>query len=317
MVSIMTAFLSSMKNQMIKIVIVGAHGLLGEACQRILSAHDEVELVAITRDQLDLKNLGEVKQFMEPLEYDICLYTAAISGLEECQDNPIDAMKVNALAPEIIAEVTEQKGAKMVYISTDYVFSGEQEARPDEDSRVSPINAYGKSKYEGEQRVLQKSTRALICRVSWLFGKGRQTFVDQVIKTVQDDEEASYIGDKYSVPNYSDDLAQALADLLLRNDGAEPVGVIHLVNDAEPESWYSYAREVVYLANSLGLVRSGSKSILSTDLVDAHFFREARPKHTAMISKRLKSELGIEIRSWKLGLEEYLQWKLDHDLTNA
>ena len=302
---------------MMKIAIVGAHGLLGEACQRILSALDEVQVIAITREQMDLKNLGEVEQFMEPLEYDVCLYTAAISGLEECQENPIDAMKVNALAPEIIAEVTEQKGAKMVYVSTDYVFSGEQEARPDEDSMAAPINAYGKSKYEGEQRVLQKSTRALICRVSWLFGKGRQTFVDQVVKIVQNNEEVSYIGDKYSVPNYCDDLAQALADLLIRTDGLEATGVIHLVNQAEPESWYSYAEEVVHVANDLGLTKSYSQSILNTDLVDAHFFNEARPKHTAMISKRLKSEFGIEIRYWKQGLEEYLQWKLDHDLTNA
>lgn len=300
-----------------KIVIVGANGLLGEACQRVLSVREGVEVIAITREQVDLRSLSEVKECMAQLEYDVCIYTAAISGLEECQENPIDAMRVNALAPEIVAEVTQAKGAKMVLISTDYVFGGEGESRPDEDTRASPINAYGKSKLEGELRVQQKAADSLICRVSWLFGRGRETFVDQVIRAVQGNDGASYIGDKYSVPNYCDDLALGLADLLIGGDGLGASGVLHLVNDADPESWFSYAEEIVYCAKYLGLTKSYSQSIVNSDLINADFFKEARPRHTAMVSNRLKAEFGVEIGYWKRGLEEYLEWKLDHDLTNA
>jgi len=296
-----------------KIAILGANGLLGEACMRVFALKTGVEAIGITREDLDLKDQSAVKEYMESQDYDVCIYAAAISGLEDCLENPIDAMKVNALAPEIISSISHEKGAKMVYISTDYVLDGEKECRPDEDAIAAPINAYGKTKREGELRVMEKSPDALVCRVSWLFGRGRSTFVDQVVHA---DREASYIGDKFSVPNYCDDLAQALVELLDRKDGKNASGVLHLVNSAEPESWYSFAKEVVYSANHLGLTKSYSQSILSTDLADAHFFKEARPRHTAMISKRLENEFGVEIMNWKQGLEEYLLWKRDHDLTN-
>ena len=109
------------------------------------------------------------------------------------------------------------------------------------------------------------------------------------------------------MPNYCDDLAQALAELLVRDDDKKASGVIHLTNQAEPESWHSYAKKIVDFAYHLGLTKSYSQSILSTNLADAHFFKEARPRHTAMISNRLSREFGVEVRNWKRGLEEYLQ----------
>ncbi len=299
-----------------KIAIIGAKGLLGEACLRVMALKTGVETIGITREDLDLKNQSAVREYMSALDYDVCIYAAAISGLEDCLENPVDAMKVNALAPEVIATISQEKGAKMVYISTDYVFDGDDNTRPDEDARVCPINAYGKSKREGELRVMRESSEALVCRVSWLFGRGRHTFVDQVVKTMQAGEEASYIGDKFSVPNFCDDLAQALIELLIKDDQKIASGILHLLNSAEPESWYSFAKEVAYHANHLGLTKSYSQSILNSDLAEAYFFKEARPRHTAMISKRLSEEFGIKIRKWEQGLEEYLKWRRDHDLTN-
>ncbi len=300
-----------------KIAIIGAKGLLGEACMRILALRESVETMGISREQVDLMVLTDVKEYMQALDYDVCIYAAAISGLEDCLANPIDAVRVNAVVPDIIAQISVQKGAKMVYISTDYVFDGEHESRPDEFTSPNPVNVYGNSKLEGERSIIARSPDFLVCRVSWLFGRGRSTFVDQVINTLLEDKEESYIGDKFSVPNFCDDLAQAMADLLIREDGVSPSGVLHLVSDSEPESWYSYAKEILSSANHLGLTKSYSQSISNTDLADAHFFNEARPKHTAMISKRLKAEYGVEVRNWKGGLEEYLQLKLEHYLTNG
>jgi len=142
----------------VKVAIVGASGLLGEAC-------------IVTRDAVDLKDLSEVEKYMQSLEYDVCVYTAARSGLEDCRENPVDSMRVNALSPERIAAISNEKGARMIYISTDYVFDGREDTRPSEDNKVIPISVYGKSKYEGEKRVMKMCEDALICRVSWLFGR--------------------------------------------------------------------------------------------------------------------------------------------------
>ena len=306
-----------------KVAIVGASGLLGEACMRVFSLHQEcegeekLEVIAVTREAVDLKDLSKVEEFMQGLEYNVCVYAAARSGLEDCRENPVDSMRVNALSPERIAAISHQKGARMIYISTDYVFDGREDARPNEESKVIPISVYGKSKYEGEKRVLKMCEDALICRVSWLFGRGRASFVDQVVDTVRKGEDASYIGDKYSVPNYADDIAVALLQLIIDKRCKFVKGVLHLVNDAEPESWFSYAEQVVQSAIQVGLTTSYSKPILNTYLVDASFFKEARPRHTAMVSNSLEKKLKIKMRHWREGLIEYLHWMKHHDLTNS
>jgi len=119
------------------------------------------------------------------------------------------------------------------------------------------------------------------------------------------------------VPNYADDVAVTLLKLIIDRKGKLAKGVLHLVNDAEPESWFSYAEQVVQSAIQVGLTTSYSKSILSTYLVDASFFKEVRPRHTAMVSNRLEKHLGIKMRHWKEGLIEYLQWMKYDDLTNG
>lgn len=299
-----------------KIVVVGEKGLLGEACMRVFAQKNRAELEGVAREDLDLNALEAVKKYTTALDYDVLIYTAAISGLEDCLARPDEARNVNSLAPELMAKVTKRKGAKMIYISTDYVFDGIEKIRPDEDSVANPVNVYGKSKLEGEQRVLTADDTALVCRVSWLFGRGRAAFVDQVIDTHRSGDPGFYIGDKYSVPNHCDDLVLALWKIILRDHTQKVSGILHLTNPAEPETWYSYAEKVLTQANHLGLLKSYTQDIHNTGLDDAHFFKEQRPRHTAMISRRLQNELGIQMRDWQAGLVDFLQWKLDHDLTN-
>lgn len=293
-----------------RIVITGAQGLLGEACYRLLK--DEYEVITLTRDEVDLTDAGKLSDLLSGLEFDFLINTAAMSGLEQCLDQPEKAEQVNTDAPRIMAEICHQKGAKMLQISTDYVLDGRENIIHDETSRTRGSGVYSKTKLAAEQAVMQGCEDSIIGRVSWLFGYGRETFVDQVVNTARAGEQASYIWDKFSVPNFSDDLVTVMSQLL----ESELTGIVHLTNDAEPETWFSYAEKVTRIAIDLGILNDDLNLTDKSNLDDITFFKQERPRHTAMLPKRLSEELNVRVRNWQYGVREYLLRKHGNPLTN-
>lgn len=135
--------------------------------------------------------------------------------------------------------------------------------------------------------------------------------MDQVLSTALTGDEGTYISDKVSVPNFCDDLVNALHGLLEKN----ATGVLHLSCPSEPESWHSYALKVVKTAQKLGLLNKIEPRINASFLKDAHFFKEQRPKFTAMASERIAEEFGIELPDWQVGLENFLRLYQENRLT--
>lgn len=293
-----------------RIVITGAQGLLGEACCRIMKG--KYDVISLTRADVELADTGKLSDYLSGLEFDFLINNAAMSGLEQCLDNPEEAGLVNTDAPRIMAQMCHEKGAKMLQISTDYVLDGRENIIHDESSVTRGSSVYSKTKIAAELAVMKACENSVIGRVSWLFGHGRETFVDQVVNTALRGESASYIGDKFSVPNFSDFLVPVMGDLL----ESELRGVFHLTNDAEPETWFSYAEKVVQIAINLGILNDDSSLIERSNLDDISFFREERPRYTAMSSKHLSEKLNTVVRSWETGVREYLQRKHENPLTN-
>lgn len=293
-----------------RIVITGAHGLLGEACCRLLKA--DYAVLPFTRSVVDLSDLQKLSDVLSGIEFDFLINTAAMSGLEQCLDQPESAEKVNADAPRLMAEICQNIGAKMLQISTDYVLDGRENRMHDESSPTRGSGVYSQTKLAAEQSVMQACENSIIGRVSWLFGYGRETFVDQVVNNALRGERVSYIGDKFSVPNFSDDLVPAMCALL----ESDLTGIVHLTNDAEPESWYSYAGKVLNTARSLGIVNNDMSVIDESKLDDISFFRQERPRYTAMKPRRLSEEFNIKVRNWEDGMRDYLLWKAGNSLTN-
>ena len=292
-----------------RIVIIGGKGLLGEACTRLLK--DEYLVTSLTRTDVDLADSNKLSDVLNGLEFDFLINCAAMSGLEQCLGHPEKAMQINTNAPRIMAEICNHKGSKMMQISTDYVLDGRKNIIHDENSNTRGSGIYSQTKLAAEQAVMQACEKSVIGRVSWLFGYGRETFVDQVVNTALAGERACYIADKFSVPNFSDDLVPVIRELL----ESELTGVVHLTNDAEPESWYSYAEKVLQVALSLGLLNKGLNLIDRSNLEEITFFKQERPRYTAMKPRRLSEELNTRVRNWESGVREYLSRKYENSLT--
>lgn len=293
-----------------KIIITGAGGLLGEASCRLLAEHYEV--IPLSRAEVDLADAGKLSDYLDGLDFDYLINTAAMSGLEQCLDQPETAYQVNTEAPRVLARICQQKGAKMMQISTDYVLDGRENKIHDEASPPRGSGVYSQTKLDAEKLVMQECENSVIGRVSWLFGHGRSTFVDQVIETAQKGERGGYISNKFSVPNFSDYLVPVMSKLLESN----LTGIVHLTNDAEPESWFSYAEKIVKNAINLGMLNENLNLLDKKELSDITFFKEERPQYTVMRPKRLSEELSARVENWEAGVRQYLKQKLENSLTN-
>jgi dTDP-4-dehydrorhamnose reductase len=258
-------------------------------------------VVAYDRKAMDLMRPAQVEDHLAAVQFEALINCAALTNLEHCEERPEEAHRVNSEAPRQMAEACLRRGARMIQISTDYVYDGVATGQRREDAQTNPTSVYAASKLAGDLAVLGVSPQFLVARTSWVFGPDRPSFIDQILEQARTHAEVSGIGDKFSTPSYSVDLARWLGEILLR---PEICGVLNLCNAGEA-SWASFAQTALDLANQLGWP-TRAKVVQSTNLSDLKSFRAQRPRYTSMNSNLLASQIDQPIRPWADALQEYL-----------
>ncbi len=281
-----------------KCLIFGANGRVGSHLASHLSKSGE-QVIACTRKECDLENGDNIKELILSVKPTHVINCAAISGLEACLDNPVLAHRVNAMAPEMMAQVCHLKGIRFIHLSTDYVLDGRRDGLKDESAKCKPISIYGESKYEAELRIMDIMPEALIGRVSWVFGNwARPAFPEMILKKSIQGEPLAAIADKWSMPTWVEDLSEWLRILAFEKNYE---GILHLCQSGSPISWSIYAQLVVNFAHQMGLISSMPK-IVEQKLNEQSFFRDARPRHTAMSSNKLAMILDKPVRHYEEAL---------------
>src|SRR4030095_14157389 len=219
-----------------KIVVLGAGGRLGAALMR--EYQEQYGIAGFNHAQLDLASLDDVRGKLGAINFDVLINAAAFTNVDACETERDRAFLINAEAPGILAEICNEKDAKLIHFSTDYVFGGEKRAPYTEEDRAKPISAYGESKLAGEKCVLASEDGHLVVRVSWVFGPDRPSFVDAMIKRAQQDEKIDAISDKFSTPTYTHDIAHMLPQFFDRSIAG---GILHFSN-AGKCTWQEYAQ---------------------------------------------------------------------------
>ena len=172
---------------------------------------EKYDVAGFNHAQLDLSNLDDLREKLGATTFDVLINAAAFTNVDACETERDRAFLINAEAPGVLAEICNEKDAKLIHFSTDYVFDGEKRAPYTEEDQANPISAYGESKLAGEKNVLAAEDRHLVVRVSWVFGPDRPSFIDAMIKRAQEDEKIDAIADKFSTPTYTHDIAEMLA----------------------------------------------------------------------------------------------------------
>src|SRR6476660_4419685 len=256
-----------------RVVIIGAGGRLGAALVREWGK--EFDVVGFNHAQLDLGKPEQLRAILGGLEFDALINSAAQTNVDRCETHQEEAFALNAEAPRVLAEICAAKRARFVHISTDYVFDGEKREPYTEEDEARSISVYGESKREGERRALVANERALIVRVSWVFGPDRASFIDWALGQAREKEEINAIADKWATPTYTLDLAELLKPLLSDN---EITGVLHLANEGEC-SWQEYAQWALDCCHAEGIPMK-AKKIGASSLAEMKSFIAKRPVYS-------------------------------------
>jgi len=286
-----------------KILITGTSGRLGGALKRCYEPRHEI--IAPSHAELDLARPDGLGAVLDDLEFDVLINCAGMVHPDACERDPLAAMQVNAESPAQLAAFCHQRGVQMIHISTDYVFDSDEASPLDEAALTQPINAYGRSKLAGEQAVMAASSKALVARVSWLFGGHLPSFPEQMIKTALSGHEVAAIADKWSVPTSVDDIAHWLECLVTQCPTAS--GILHVCNSGQA-TWHEYAETTLRLAHELGLIPD--VPMVKRQALDGFAgFLAKRARYTVMSNARLSQLLGQVPRHWQDALRQSLSQK--------
>jgi len=293
-------------------IVTGSGGQLGRCLVRQLRADPDVaEVVACSHAEADLAEPAGLAARCQAWKLgpgDVVANAAAHTGVDACEAEVEAAMAVNAAGPAVLAHACNESGAHFVHVSTDYVFDGKGDEPYRESHPPAPTTVYGRTKLEGEARVLAACSEALIIRTSWVFGPGRN-FVGAILRQAQlrrTGEVAgplSVVDDQRGCPTYAADLAEGLR--ALQRAGAK--GVLHLSN-AEPTTWWGFARAILDETGYGDLeVERGSTAALDLPA--------PRPAYSVLDCSRAAAR-GVSLRPWREALSEYLQSE-DSPVTGA
>ena len=277
-----------------KIVITGCDGQLGKEIIKELNKENKTlknEIFALNREKLDICDIDKVNNCILSINPDIIINCAAFTKVDLCEDEVELAYKVNSIGPKNLAICCEKVNAKLVHISTDYVFDGNKNIYR-EDDITNPQSVYGKSKLLGEQYVQSFSSKYFIIRTAWLYGDGNN-FVKTMLKLSESKNEINVVNDQIGTPTSTKDLAKVILKLIY----TENYGLYHGTNKGSC-SWYEFSKKIFEMKNiDIKVNPISSKEYAS---------KVKRPQYSVLDNFLLRTINLDDFREWEEALSEYL-----------
>lgn len=275
------------------IMVTGAGGQLGQELVALLRS-EGFHVQGVTRAELDITDSEAVSRYIRQLRPEAVVHAAAYTQVDRAEVEEDEAFRCNALGTRNVAVAAEQIGARLVYISTDYVYSGDGDTPYNEWSDTGPINVYGRSKLAGEQFVRELHRRFFIVRTSWVYGPYGPNFVKTMLRLGTENKEVRVVDDQRGAPTYTLDLSRAVIALL----HTERYGVYHVSNSGQC-SWYEFACEIF---------KQAGMEVKVTPILTSEMPRPAaRPRYSVLEPMMLRLNGLPLLPPWQQSLHHYLQ----------
>jgi len=276
------------------ILVIGAKGMLGRDLMGILpSSFPNDEILGWDIEEIDIQEEDTLFK-IEKLRPDIVINIAAHTNVDGCESDEEKAFAINAEGAKHAALAALKCQAKMVYLSTDYVFDGNKREPYLETDPPHPLNVYGRSKLRGEQYVQELLKDALIIRTQWLYGKYGKNFVTSILRQASEKRTLSIVNDQTGSPTYTIDLAKAIVVLIQYGTR----GIFHVAN-SDLCTWYIFGQAILKLS---GMDKVRVVPISSKELG----LPAIRPSYSVLNCQKLKKETGLTLRPWSEALKDYL-----------
>jgi len=279
-----------------KILITGVNGQVGHALMRELN---EYELVDLSRQDCDLTIPDQIKQVIDQHQPDLIINPAAYTKVDQAEDEPELAFKINRDAPKVMAEKAREYNIPLIHFSTDYVFDGEEESAYTEEDVTNPLGVYGQSKLAGEKSIQEVGCQFYIFRTSWVYSNIGHNFFLNMKRLGAEQKEIKVVSDQVGVPTSNQFLAEQVQQIIPKLN-KNNTGMYHLVPDRSC-SWYEFAKVIITNTNPQFNLEN-LYSIQTNEFPS----KTKRPKNSILNNAKIKQTFNLELNNWQTGLERII-----------
>ena len=279
------------------ILVTGSNGQLGSEIKE-LSVEYKYNFFFTDKESLDISNVQEIKDFVEMNKINIIINCAAYTAVDKAEDDEENADKINHLAVKYLAEIAKEKDIKLIHISTDYVFDGENYKPYVEDDTVNPNGVYGRTKLDGEKAMQEiNPENSIIIRTSWVYSSYGANFVKTMLRLGKERDALGVIFDQVGTPTYAGDLAKTILEILPKIENTEVM--IYNYSNEGVLSWYDFAKEIMKMAKIECQINPIETKEYPTPAT--------RPHYSLLNKSKIKKEYNIAIPYWKDSLDTCLR----------
>lgn len=286
-----------------RVLVTGANGQLGYALQKtreIFSVNCELELIALTRAEMDFSQPEKIAGILIKLSPDAIINAAAYTAVDKAETEFELAKTINVDAVQKIANWCQENKKILIHVSTDFVFDGKKASPYETDDPINPIGVYGKTKQQGENVALNECENSYVVRTGWVYGEHGANFVKTILRLANERELLRIVSDQIGTPTYATHLAEMLWQLLLQ----KPQQKLWHFSDAGVASWYDFASVIVNEAEALGIL--AKKPIIKPIATSDYPTPAQRPAFSVLSKKNTWNNLNIIPMHWQEALTKML-----------
>ena len=275
---------------MMNVLVTGANGQLGRSIRQLSAMHRGLDFIFTDIDTLDLCNREAVLSFAETHPVDFIVNCAAYTAVDRAEEEEEQCRKINTDAVAYLGEAAQRIGARILHVSTDYVFDGNACQPYKESDPVAPTSVYGRTKLAGEKALLAVCPEAVIVRTAWLYSEYGHNFVKTMLRLGAERPEIRVVNDQVGTPTYAGDLASAVMEILESDLRGERKAGLYHYSDEGVCSWYDFAHEVIRLA--------GLPATVVPIPTREYLTAATRPAYSVLSKEKIKQAYGLQIPHW-------------------
>ena len=280
------------------ILVTGCKGQLGTELQKIANAENHCQWFFTDVDTLDICDEKAVEKCFATNGIDVCINCAAYTAVDRAEDEPELARKINAYAPQVLANSCLKSNALLIHISTDYVFDGQGSSPYLPDDKVNPVSVYGRTKAEGERLIRESGCSHFIIRTAWLYSAVGKNFVKTMLMLGDNKDEINVVADQKGCPTWAYDLASAIVRLVAMN-GKKPVKeTFHFTNEGQI-TWHDFATAIMEIG--------GKHCKVNPITTDQYPTKATRPAYSVLDLSKIKEYTGMKIPFWRESLVKCIE----------
>jgi len=282
-------------NNKLNILVTGANGQLGNECRTLAAARTDANFVFTDIAELSITDEAAISDIFSKNNFDYCINAAAYTAVDAAEQDVDMSRAINATAVEYLAAACHEYNCKLIHISTDYVFDGENANGYKEEDATAPINVYGITKLEGEKLAFENNLQTIVIRTSWVYSFHGKNFVKTMMRLMQEKSEISVVADQIGKPTYAADLASVIFKIIFTSSTFIP-GIYNYSNQGVI-SWFDFAIAIKEIG---GYASCKVNPIPSS----AYPVPAKRPHYSILLTDKIETTYNIDIPHWKVSLEK-------------